>query len=144
MRIITIIYASIPMTLVFLFIDFLLEFFAKGIFNISITSYFHERDIPEHGSMFYLVNTALLWMEMNCFIFVYSLLRPGFKSTRTALFTAVSIFLCFSFLFLGHFVNLGLYPIQAYSIFVVFSLIEFPIASFVGINLYENQQERNR
>ena len=95
------------------------------------------------GACFIIVNTALLWMEMSCVIVVYSLFRPGFKNMRAALITAVSIFLCFSFLFLGHFVNLGLYPIQAYSIFVVFSLIEFPVASLVGINLYENQQERN-
>lgn len=77
-----------------------------------------------------------IFLEMFLIMYVYAAIRPRFNTNIKAGLVTSVIFCVFTSLFLAHFVNLGLFSIKMYLIFLLFNVIELPIAVLFGASIY--------
>ncbi len=128
--------SSIIAAVTFIILEYFIELVFAKLFSISESIYFAHFHIDPSGTQFQLLNILIFFLLMVLIMYVYTLVRPEFKSNISAGIMSSLIFLLFLILMLFNFTNLGILTIKMSLTSIIFNLIELPPAILVGAILY--------
>ncbi len=129
--------AALAASLVFLFVETILEGAVMLIFGVSETKMLQEASMPvPSGTRFYILTIVYLYLVCALIMWVYAAIRPRFKSHGGAALAASLIFWLFAFLFVVNYSNVGLYPLKFALLGMGFNLVEIPAAIMAGALVY--------
>ena len=140
-NIVRLIAAGIIASIIFLIIEFLFEGIIKLIFNFS------EIDMAKHyfpniivsGTLYQIVNFLYLACTCTVTIWLYLSLSPKFgDGLKTALIASLFVITIIVLFMINH-VNIGIFPLKASLISLVFGLVEFPISIIGGATVYRTK-----
>ncbi|NIO28640.1 MAG: hypothetical protein GTO29_08815 [Candidatus Latescibacteria bacterium] len=133
-----VILAGFVASLVFLFVEIVLEGSVQLIFGVSETELMREaRMTLPSGTLYYVVTIVYLYMVCTLIMWVYAAIRPRFRSRLHAGLVTGMIFWLFVVLFLVNYSNIGLYPLKLGLLGMGFNLVEIPAAVIVGSLVYK-------
>jgi hypothetical protein len=127
--------------LAFMFIETVLEGFFWIAFRFSENQHF-EGLFPHYspsGTRVILVNFAILFAEMILIMFVYALIRPGFKTKTGAALCAAAIYWTAASLIFANHVNLGIFPLSALWPGLLFNIVELPLSVLIASNVIKDE-----
>ena len=123
----------------FLFVEVILEGFAKlvlGINEYEIVSKYVE--IPPLGVLYHFIVFADLFCITILIMGVYAAIRPRFSSNITAALTTGLSFWFFFLLIMISFANVGILKFDIVAPSLIFNLIELPAAVIVASFVYKD------
>ncbi len=120
----------------FICIDLLLEYLAIKLFGVSAKVEFEHADF---GGSFLFVNGILLYGKMVIVMSLYSALEKKYTSKNGVLVFTIGLFLLYGILSKMQLVNFGVLSIRHFYLYLVFTVIESPIAIFIGVWSYHDK-----
>jgi hypothetical protein len=128
--------AGIIGAITFIILELIIESAFFKLFHISESVYFEKFNIQPAGFRFHILNYIIFFLEMILIMYVYALIRPGFKSNISAGIVTSFLFLGIVFLLFSNFTNLGIFtPAMSLTSFL-FNILELPPAVLMGAILY--------
>lgn len=85
-----------------------------------------------------MVNLLLIFLEMLLIMYVYTIIRPGYSSTITAGLVTSTLFVLFTALLMAFLVNIGVFSVATWMLFLLLYMIELPIAVLLGAAVYDD------
>lgn len=129
--------AALAASLVFLFVEMILEGAVLLIFGVSEAKMMQEASIPiPSGTLYYVLTIVYLYLVCSLIMWVYAAIRPRFRDHMGAALAASLVFWLFAFLFVVNYSNVGLYPLKFALLGMGFNLIEIPVAVMAGALVY--------
>ena len=129
--------AALVASLVFLFVELVLEGSVRLIFGISEVEMMREANIPiPSGTIYYVLTILYLYLVCALIMWVYAAIRPRFRDHMGAALAASLVFWLFAFLFVVNYSNVGLYPLKFALLGMGFNLVEIPLATMGGALVY--------
>lgn len=130
--------AGLVVSIVFLFVETILEGSFKLVFGISEAKMMREASLAiPSGTLYYVVTIVYLYLVCSVIMWVYAAIRPRFKDHVRAALAASFIFWLFAFLFVVNYSNVGFHPLKLALLSMGFNLIELPAAVIVGSLVYK-------
>ena len=129
--------AALVASLVFLFVEIVLEGGVMFIFGVSEAKMMQEASIPvPSGALYHTLTIVYLYLVCALIMWVYAAIRPRFKDHMRAALAASFVFWLFAFLFVVNYSNVGLYPLKFALLGMGFNLVEIPVAVMAGALVY--------
>jgi len=129
--------AALVASLVFLFVEMILEGGVMLIFGVSEVKMMQEASIPiPSGTLYYVLAIIDLYLVCSLIMWVYAAIRPRFRDHLRAALAASLVFWFFAFLFVVNYSNVGLYPLKFALLGMGFNLVEIPAAVMTGALVY--------
>ena len=130
--------AAFAACLAFLFAEIVLEGSVHLIFRLSETKLFYDtfETLPS-GTLYHVVTLVHLYLVCVLMMWVYTAIRPRFRTHLHAALVTSMIFWLFVVLFLINYSNLGLYPLKLGLLGMGFNLVEIPAAVITGSLVYK-------
>ena len=127
--------AALRASAVFIILDFGLEYLVIKLFGISALQHLAQGTF---GIRFHIVNILLIFMEMILIMYVYTIVRTGYTSNiKSGLVTSI-LFIIFTALVMAFLVNIGVFTIITWLLFLVFYMIELTAAVLLGAAVYSD------
>ena len=129
--------AALVASLVFLFVETILEGGVMLVFGLSEIKMMKEANIHiPSGTLYYVLAIIYLYLVCALIMWVYAAIRPRFKSHMGAALAASFVFWLFAFLFVVNYSNVGLFPLKFALLGMGFNLVEIPAAVMGGALVY--------
>ena len=129
--------AALVASLVFLFVEIVLEGGVMLIFGVSEAEMMQEASIPvPSGALYHTLTIVYLYLVCALIMWVYAAIRPRFRDHMRAALAASFVFWLFAFLFVVNYSNVGLYPLKFALLGMGFNLVEIPAAVMAGALVY--------
>ena len=130
--------AGLVTGLTFIFVEIIVEGFAKIFFGICEAEILKEISgtLPS-GLRYHVLNLTIFFLICILIMSVYAAIRPRFKSHVSAAIATTLIFWSIMALFMASFINTGIFPIKLSLTSLVFNIIELPSAVLVGSLIYK-------
>ena len=128
--------SSIIAAVTFIILEYVIELVFMKLFSVSESVYFQHFNIDPSGTQFQILNLLIFFLLMIVIMYVYTLIRPAFKSGISAGLMSSLIFLIFLSLLLFNFTNLGVMTMKMSLTSIMFNLLELPPAVAVGAIIY--------
>jgi hypothetical protein len=123
--------------LVFSLINSAAEYCCYKLSGISVVHTFEQKMGIHFGRLFHAIELMLFGCETYMVFIFYALIRPAFTSTiKPALITIIFSLLGIAF-FLGHIINLGIYPFKTGMVFLITTACAYPPSIFLGAFIYD-------
>ena len=125
--------AALRASAVFVILDFGMEYIVIKFFGISVLKHLEQGPF---GIRFHVVNLLLIFLEMLLIMYVYTIIRPGYSSNIKAGLVTSALFILFTALLMAFLVNIGVFTVATWLLFLLFYMIELPVAVLLGAAVY--------
>jgi hypothetical protein len=123
--------------LVFFIANTIVEYFCTLYTGISVVHSLEQKTNIHYGSKFYLLEIVLFFCETYLVLIFYGFISPKFASTiKPAVITIIFTLLGIAF-FLGHAVNLGIYPMKIALVFLLITTCAYSPSIIIGAFYYD-------